>query len=106
MLCDNQDTDTPVGPTHKDGSDRSVEGGATLFGMRKALNDGAGQGRHLIVDNDADLSIHPEHIGLLVEPILKHQAEAVAGSRREQDSVALIGDIERCPPASLKDMLT
>ena len=49
------------------------------------------RGQHIIIDNDADLSTHPEQIGLLIEPILQKQAEAVAGSRRNKDSVALIG---------------
>jgi len=48
-------------------------------------------GQHIIIDNDADLSIHPEQIGLIIEPILMGRAEVVAGSRREADSVALIG---------------
>ena len=89
---DANDPDLPAGLTHKDGPNRSVKGGAILFGMRKALNDDVVKGRHIIIDNDADLSTHPEQIGLLIEPILQQQAEAVAGSRRNQDSVALIGD--------------
>jgi len=89
---DTNDPDLPAGLTHKDGSNHSVKGGAILFGMRKALNDDPVKGRHIIIDNDADLSTHPGQIGLLIEPILQKQAEAVAGSRRNQDSVALIGD--------------
>jgi hypothetical protein len=88
---DSNDPDLPAGLTHKDGCNRSVKGGAILFGMRKALNDDAVEGQHIIIDNDADLSTHPEQIGLLIEPILQKQAEAVAGSRRNTDSVALIG---------------
>ena len=89
---DTNDPDLPVGLTHKDGCNRSVKGGAILYGMRKALNDDSVKGWHIIIDNDADLSTHPEQIGLLIEPILQKQAEAVAGSRRNKDSVALIGD--------------
>ena len=89
---DQGDPDTPAGLTYKDGGNRSVKGGATLYGMRKALNDDMVLGRHILIDNDADLSILPEQIGLLIEPISNHRAEAVAGSRRELDSVALIGD--------------
>lgn len=88
---DKRDPDLPADLTHKDGANRSVKGGATLFGMRKALNDDPVKGRHIIIDNDADLSIHPGQIGLLIEPILNKQAETVAGSRRDDDSVALIG---------------
>ena len=89
---DQDDPDLPPGLTHKDGPNRSVKGGATLFGMRKSLNDDTISGHHIIIDNDADLSVHPEQIGLLIEPILLGQAEAVAGTRRNEDSAALIGD--------------
>lgn len=88
---DTDDPDLPPELTHKDGPNRSVKGGAILFGMRKALADDAVTGLHIIIDNDADLSVHPEQIGLLIEPILLGRAEAVAGSRRETDSAALIG---------------
>lgn len=82
--------DVPPGLTHKDGANRSVKGGALLHGARKALQSEVG-GLHIIVDNDADLSVHPAQLGLLVEPILEGRAQAVAGSRREKDSVSLIG---------------
>lgn len=85
------DSDLPPGITHKDDSNRSVKGGAILYGMRKALADDTVTGLHIIIDNDADLSVHPEQTGLLIEPILQGRAEAVAGSRREKDSAALIG---------------
>jgi len=67
-----------------------VKGGALLFGMRVALKHGA-EGLHLLIDNDADLSVHPAQIGILIEDIVGGRARAVAGSRREDDSVALIG---------------
>jgi hypothetical protein len=82
--------DVPPGLTHKDGANRSVKGGALLYGMRKALQSEV-DGLHIIVDNDADLSIHPAQLGLLVEAIVAGEAEAVAGSRREENSVSLIG---------------
>ena len=85
------DPHLPAEITHKDGPNRSVKGGAVLFGMRIALSDKSVSGLHIIIDNDADLSVHPEQIGLLIEPILRGRAEAVAGSRRETDSAALIG---------------
>ena len=87
---DERDPDVPPGLTHKDGENRSVKGGALLFGMRKAIDDPV-EGLHILVDNDADLSIHPAQLGVLVEPILEGKSQAVAGSRREADSVALIG---------------
>lgn len=90
-VIDASDPDLPPGVTHKNGANRSVKGGAVLFGMRKALSDTTVTGQHIIIDNDADLSIHPGQIGLLIEPILLGRAEAVAGSRRETDSAALIG---------------
>ena len=86
------DPDLPRGLTRKSGSNRSVKGGAVLFGMKKALNStNSGSDLHIIADNDADLSVHPMQIGLLVEDIANGKASAVAGSRREEDSVALIG---------------
>ena len=95
------DPDLPHGLTHKDGSRRSVKGGALLYAMRKALRHEAA-GLHVLVDNDADLSVHPGQIGLLIEDILRGEAQAVAGSRREPDSVAqLPEDVgHRLPVAS------
>jgi hypothetical protein len=87
---DSREPDLPPGLTHKDGPRRSVKGGAVLYGMRVALRDGVA-GLHVLVDNDADLSVHPAQLGLLIEDILSGRAGAVAGSRREEDSVALIG---------------
>jgi len=87
---DDQDQDLPPGITHKSGSNRSVKGGAALFGMRKALKSDV-EGLHVVVDNDADLSVHPMQLGLLLEDILDGSAKAVAGSRREIDSASLIG---------------
>ncbi|MBW2542327.1 MAG: hypothetical protein JRF15_09575 [Deltaproteobacteria bacterium] len=87
---DRRDPELPPGLTHKDGPRRSVKGGALLFGMRVALKHGA-EGLHLLIDNDADLSVHPAQIGILIEDIVGGRARAVAGSRREDDSVALIG---------------
>jgi hypothetical protein len=87
---DAPDSELPPGLTHKDGPRRRVKGGAVLYGMRKTLKDTA-DGLHLLVDNDADLSIHPAQLGILIEDIVRGRARAVAGSRREADSVALIG---------------
>ncbi len=87
---DENDIDLPVGITHKNGSNRSVKGGAALFGMQKALKTPA-EGVHIIVDNDADLSIHPMQLGLLIKDIVEGKTKAIAGSRREDDSVSLIG---------------
>ena len=87
---DENDEDLPVGITHKNGNNRSVKGGAALFGMQKALKT-LSEGIHIIVDNDADLSIHPMQLGLLIKDIVDGKTKAIAGSRREDDSVSLIG---------------
>nr|NIP96464.1 glycosyltransferase [Akkermansiaceae bacterium] len=87
---DDGDPELPPGLTHKDGANRSVKGGALLFGARKMVGQEV-EGLHILVDNDADLSVHPAQLGLLVEAIAAGDAGAVAGSRREDDSVALIG---------------
>ena len=87
---DENDEDLPVGITHKNGNNRSVKGGAALFGMKKALKTPS-EGVHIIVDNDADLSIHPMQLGLLIKDIVEGKTKAIAGSRRENDSVSLIG---------------
>ncbi|MDH3711808.1 MAG: hypothetical protein OER04_18100 [Cyclobacteriaceae bacterium] len=88
---DENDPDLPPGITHKDGQNRSVKGGAALFGMSKALQVTTDD-LHIIVDNDADLSVHPMQLGLLIKDIAQGEAKAVIGSRREDDSVALIGE--------------
>jgi len=87
---DANDKDIPEGITHKNGPNRSVKGGAALFGMQKALNSSV-EGMHIIVDNDADLSVHPMQLGLLVQDIVNGKTKVIAGSRRENDSVSLIG---------------
>lgn len=91
QAIEDEDKDLPVGLTKKSGTNRSVKGGSVLYGMRKALNN-APEHKHIIIDNDADLSVHPMQIGLIINDILTGIADAVAGSRREEDSVALIGD--------------
>jgi hypothetical protein len=85
------DPDVPPGLTAKDGPRRSVKGGAVLYGMRRALQLET-DSRHVIVDNDADLSILPDQIGLLLGGIVRDELGVVAGSRRELNSVALIGE--------------
>ncbi len=87
---DRGDPNLPPGLTHKDGPRRSVKGGSVLYGMRSSLGDPV-EGRHVLVDNDADLSIHPGQLGLLLGPIVAGTHPVVAGSRREADSVATIG---------------
>jgi hypothetical protein len=71
----------------------SIKGGAILYGLAYATQvwhvDTA---RHIIVDSDADLSIHPAQIASLVRPLIDNpQIVLAAGSRRELASVALIG---------------
>ncbi len=87
---DDHNPDLPPNLTHKAGSNGSVKGGALLYGMRKTVNDEV-KGLHILVDNDADLSIHPAQVGILIEDILTGKAQAVAGSRRELDSAAFVG---------------
>jgi hypothetical protein len=87
---DRGDPDLPPGLTHKSGARRSVKGGSVLYGMRSSLRDTV-DGRHILVDNDADLSIHPGQLGLLLRSIVEGSRPVVAGSRREEDSVATIG---------------
>ncbi len=84
------DPHVPPGLTAKDGDRRSVKGGAVLFGMRRCLDLDTDR-RHIIVDNDADLSILPDQLGLLLAGIVNDGLGVVAGSRREPDSVALVG---------------
>lgn len=84
------DPDVPPGLTAKSGERRSVKGGAVLYGMRRALRLDT-DARHIIVDNDADLSILPDQLGLVLHGIINEGFDVIAGSRREQDSVALIG---------------
>ncbi len=81
----------PPGLTTKDGERRSVKGGAVLYGMRRALRLDPGC-QHVIVDNDADLSVLPDQLGLLLDGVVNDGLGVVAGSRREPDSVALIGE--------------
>lgn len=88
---ESNDKDLPDGITNKNGINRSVKGGSVLFGMRKALNTTV-KGLHIVVDNDSDLSIHPMQLGLLIKDIVEGNAKVVAGSRREEHSVSLIGE--------------
>ena len=85
-----KDPDFPSGLTHKSGSNRSVKGGALLFGMRSTVND-IKDGLYILIDNDADLSVHPALTGILIENILSGKSKVVAASRREPDSVSIIG---------------
>jgi len=87
---DNKDPELPVGLTHKSGTNRSVKGGALLYGMYREV-DQQKEGTHILIDNDADLSIHTGQIGILVEEILSGVTSIAAGSRREENSVSLIG---------------
>ena len=87
---ESNDKDIPYGITNKNGTNRSVKGGSVLFGMRKALNATV-KGLHIVVDNDSDLSVHPMQLGLLIKDIVDGNAKVVAGSRREENSVSLIG---------------
>lgn len=55
----------------------SVKGGAIIYGMRKALNDGA----DYIISTDQDGSISLAEEGVLLKPILTGEADASLGLR-------------------------
>lgn len=62
----------------------STKGGSILYGLRKvAARSRAGD---VLLFTDADLSTHLGQAGFLIAPIVKGNADVVAGSRREADS--------------------
>jgi len=63
----------------------SKKGGSLLFGLRKILSL-AGEG-DVVVYTDADLSTHIGQAGLLAGPLARDEADVMAGSRREWNSV-------------------
>jgi hypothetical protein len=70
---------------------QSVKGGAMLYGLTYATHAWPVQGKHILVDADADLSVHPLQTPSLVRPIIEKGVVLAAGSRREPESVRLIG---------------
>jgi len=65
----------------------STKGGSILYGLRKcAARSAAGD---VLLFTDADLSTHLGQAGLLIAPIVKGDADVVAGSRREPDSAQI-----------------
>lgn len=71
----------------------SIKGAAVNLGMHKILKSykSSNIGEDcFILDNDADLSIHPGLVGLLLHELYVQNAVAVIGSRRSEDAVALI----------------
>ena len=71
----------------------SVKGGSVLFGMAYVTQEWTvpNQQLHVVVDSDADLSVHPDQIPSLIRPILEEGVSITAGSRRAVESVSLIG---------------
>ena len=66
----------------------SQKGGAILYGMWDALQDGDRE-NHIVLYTDADLSTHLGQIGLLLKPMGIGTAAAAIGSRREPSSVVV-----------------
>lgn len=56
----------------------SVHGGCTIYGMRKAIEDGA----DIVVHNNIDLDCHTALIGSMMVPVLSDSAGVVVGSNR------------------------
>ena len=71
-------------------SSESRKGGSVVAGFAKVLQHADPDTLLLVVDTDADLSIHPLQVLLLAEQIVRGGADAAVASRRTADAVALI----------------
>jgi hypothetical protein len=70
----------------------SVKGGSILLGLGYAAEEWKPTtARHILVDSDADLSVHPAEVLLLVQHMVETGCIVAPASRREPDSVRLIG---------------
>ena len=67
-------------------TDESRKGGSILLGMWEAAS--TMRPGHVILYTDADLSTHLGQAGSLIDPVLRDQAEAAIGSRREPTSIS------------------
>jgi hypothetical protein len=68
-------------------TDESRKGGAIRLGLWEAA--GQRTGDHVVLFTDADLSTNLGQVGLLVDGVLEHGADAAIGSRREPTSVVV-----------------
>lgn len=69
----------------------SHKGGSVLYGLAYAVEEWpTATNRHVLVDSDADLSVHPEQLPSVVWQLIKNEALVAAGSRREPSSVTYI----------------
>ena len=72
----------------------SVKGGSVIYGMNYANHEWRPDThRHIIIDSDSDLSVHPAQIPTLVRKLIDHDLIVAAGSRRETNSVGAIGAV-------------
>ncbi|MEK7478114.1 MAG: hypothetical protein AAB645_01985 [Patescibacteria group bacterium] len=72
----------------------SIKGASIHYALKTILDCNTNeQEKNLFLDTDADLSIHPELLGLLLKKYYANNAVAVIGSRRQKDSLAIIGHL-------------
>lgn len=77
---------------NKDSKDGSIKGASIHYALKTILGDRIQKTKeNLFLDTDADLSIHPELLGLLLKKYYANDVVAVIGSRRQKDSLAIIG---------------
>jgi glycosyltransferase involved in cell wall biosynthesis len=86
IVADNNSTDYTAQIARKFGATvvaarRQGYGSACLAGLSYIENLPAAQQPQVVAFIDADYSDHPEQLGLLVEPILRGEADLVIGSR-------------------------
>ncbi|HTE21416.1 MAG TPA: hypothetical protein VK674_00055 [Candidatus Limnocylindria bacterium] len=94
-LADAIEKSTPLLPSGITSTRDSVKGGSVLYGMAYATQAWSTPegNRHILVDSDADLSVHPAQLPSLIRPIIEKEGTVMtAASRREKDSVRLIGE--------------
>lgn len=89
FLQDAIDQNLPVAAS-LEATSESQKGGAILYGMWDASQKNHGDKvKHVILYTDADLSTHLGQTGLLLEPFLDTEIQAVIGSRRAATSVVV-----------------
>lgn len=76
----------------KNANEGSIKGASIHYALKTILDSHMHKSEeNLFFDTDADLSIHPELLGLLLKKYYTNNAVAVIGSRREKDSLSIIG---------------